>query len=596
MQRTAAVLLLSTPLLASQLAAQTPATPPAQLDQLAADTWEARAQIAPVNATTAGDHRYNHVYTAFFSEQTRSLARADAEAVLGRLRTIDREALDEERRATYDLLQWRSLSTLEESRFPGHLSPLNPSTNFVNAFAQLGSGRGGHPFRTVDDYEDFLSRIDGFVTAVDEAIGNMREGMAKGIVQPRVLVEPVIPQLEAHVVGDPEGSVLYGAVREIPASFAPADRERLTAAYRAAIRDRFVPAVRRLLEFTRGEYLPATRSSVGLGAIPGGREWFGFQVRRATTTSLTPDQIHEIGLAEVARLQGEIERVKARVGFRGTLREFFEHVRTDPALNYSSREEMLADARNAKARIDASTDRLFAFRPRADYEIRPVPPSSEQSAGAGVYQVAALDGSRPGILTINTYEPQTRSRTMLTSFLLHEGSPGHHFQRSMTREQEHLPQIRRFPGGEFTAYGEGWALYAETLGRELGVMEDPYQYYGLLSGELMRAIWLVVETGIHAKGWTREQAMGYTRSNSSQGEPSMQSQFERFIALPGVSLAYAIGEMRIAELRRRAEAALGPRFDVKEFHSQVLLSGALPLDVLEAKIDRWIQARTARPQ
>jgi uncharacterized protein (DUF885 family) len=595
MQRTAATLLVSVSLLAAQLAAQTPTNPAAQLDQLASDAYEARLQVAPVSATSVGDHRYNHVYRAPFSEQTRSLARADAEAVLRGLRAIDRDALDEERRITYDLLRWRSVSTLEGSRFPGHLLPLNQFDNFVSNFAEIGSGRGLHPFRAVDDYEDFLSRIDGFVVAVDEAIANMREGMGKGIVQPRVVVERVIPQLEAHVVGDPDGSVLYGPVREMPASFDAGDRERLTAAYRAAIRERFVPAVRRLLEFTRGEYLPATRSSVGLAATPGGREWYAFEARRATTTTLTPDQIHDIGLAEVARLHGEIERVKARVGFRGTLREFFEHVRTNPALNYSSREEMLADARSARARIDASTDRLFAFRPRADYEIRPVPPFAEQSASLGSYQPGAPDGSRPGVLSINTYEPQTRSRTLMTTLLLHEGSPGHHFQRSMTRELEHLPQIRRFLGGPFSAYTEGWGLYAETLGPELGVMEDPYQHYGLLSSELWRAIRLVVETGLHAKGWSREQAMEYARANSAQGEPTMQSEVERFIASPGQALAYKIGEMRITELRRRAEAALGPRFDVKEFHSQVLGSGALPLDVLEAKIDRWIEARTARP-
>jgi uncharacterized protein (DUF885 family) len=277
------------------------------------------------------------------------------------------------------------------------------------------------------------------------------------------------------------------------------------------------------------------------------------------------------------------------VGFTGTLQEFFRHLQTEPRFRYTSREEMLADYRDAQAAIDASTGRLFDVRPKADYEIRPVEEFRERSASGGSYSAASLDGSRPGVFYLNTYRPETRARDRRESLLLHEGSPGHHFQVSIQRELEHLPRIRRFGG--FTAYSEGWGLYAETLGKELGLYTDPYQYYGALSGELWRAIRLVVDTGIHAKGWTREQAIDYARANSSQGEAALVSEIERFMAIPAQALAYKIGQMKITELRQRAEAALGPRFDIRAFHRAILEDGALPLDVLEAKMERWIAER-----
>jgi uncharacterized protein (DUF885 family) len=426
---------------------------------------------------------------------------------------------------------------------------------------------------------------------VDIAIVNMRQGMAAGVVQSRVLMEASLPQLSAHVVTDVEKSLFWGPIRNLPADFAPTDRERLTTAYRAAIRDQIVPAYRKLHDFVQKEYLPRTRSTAGLGVLPGGRAWYEHLVRTSTTTELTPEQIHQIGLAEVARIHREMEKVKEQVGFRGDLPAFLRDLGTDPRYRYKTREEMLADYRNAQARIDASTDRLFDFWPRADYEIRPVEPFRERSASGGSYMAASPDGSRPGVFYLNTYEPQSRARYRMESLLLHEGSPGHHFQISTQRELEHLPRIRRFGG--FTAYSEGWGLYAESLGKELGLYTDPYQYYGALDGELWRAIRLVVDTGIHSKGWTREQAIEYARKNSSQSETSIVSEVERFMAIPSQALAYKIGQMKITELRRKAESALGPRFDIKAFHREILEDGALPLDVLEAKIDRWIASQKA---
>ncbi|HEV2147534.1 MAG TPA: DUF885 domain-containing protein [Longimicrobiaceae bacterium] len=589
-------------LLAAGCAApQTAGTPPApqpsaaaedasrRLDALAEAYYEEVLRLNPTAATSIGDDRYNHLYTASFSEENRAKAQELDTRYLAELRRIDRAALGEEQRLTYDVFLRNLESSIAGRRFPSHLAPVNQFTSFASSFAQLGSGSGIHPFRTPKDYDDFLSRMRGFEEAVDAAIGNMRQGIRAGVVQPRVLVERMLPQLAAHVVDDVWSSIFYQPVKNMPAEFAPEERARLTAAYEAAIRDRVVPAYRKLHDFVRDEYLPAARTSAGLSALPEGRAWYEHLARTSTTTDLTPEQIHQIGLAEVARIHREMDRVREQVGFQGTLPEFLRHLQTDPKFRYETREEMLADYRAAKARIDASTDRLFDIRPKADYEIRPVEAFRERSAAGGSYMAASPDGSRPGVFYLNTYDPQSRPRYGMESLLLHEGSPGHHFQISVQRELEHLPRIRRFGG--FTAYSEGWGLYAESLGKELGLYTDPYQYYGALSGELWRAIRLVLDTGLHAKGWTREQAIDYARQNSSQSETSIVSEVERFMAIPGQALAYKIGQMKISELRRRAESELGPRFDPKAFHRVILADGALPLEVLEAKVERWIASQ-----
>jgi uncharacterized protein (DUF885 family) len=560
-----------------------------RLDSIAEAYFDALLALSPVYATSVGENRYNHLYTAAFSPDVRARQSELTRAYQARLRSIDRGALDAQHQLTHDVLGRFLETSRRGERFPSHLLPLNQFFNFTASFAQMGAGTGLHPFRTVRDYEDFLGRIGGFEQAIDVAIANMREGMETGVVQPRVLMERVLPQLAAHVVDDPTASVFYGPVTRMPESFGAADRERLTAAYTAAIRDRLVPSFRRLHDFVRVEYLPRARATVGLSALPDGRAWYEHQVRSATTIDLSPERIHAIGLSEVARIHREMETVMRRVGWRGDLPSFMRHVQTDPRYRYATREQMLADFRAAQARIDSTTDRLFDLKPRANYEIRPVEAFRERSASSGSYTAASVDGSRPGIFYLNTYDPPSRARIEMESLLVHEGSPGHHFQISIARELEHLPRLRRFGG--YTAYAEGWGLYAETLGRELGLYTDPYQYFGYLSSELWRAIRLVLDTGIHAKGWTLEDAMEYARRNSAHGETGIRSEVERFAAIPGQGLAYKVGEMKITELRRRAESRLGPAFDVKAFHRAVLEDGALPLDVLDARITRWIADR-----
>jgi uncharacterized protein (DUF885 family) len=573
-------------------ARSTAANPNQQLDSLAEAFFEAGLALSPVGATSLGDNRYNHIYTVGFSPDIRARARALNQEYETRLQAIDPASLDAEHQLTYEIFRRELEESREGERFPSHLVPLNQFFNFTASFAQMGAGTGLHPFRTVDDYEDFLGRIRGFEQALDITIANLREGMEKGIVQPRVLMERVLPQLSAHVVDDPTTSLFYGPVTNLPESFSAADRARLTAEYTAAIRDRLVPAFRELHDFIRDEYLPRTRTTVGLSALPDGRAWYEFQVRAITTTDLTPEQIHDIGLSEVARIHREMETVMRQVGWQGDLKSFMQHLSTDPRYRYTTREEMLADYRAAQARIDASTDRLFDVKPKANYEIRPVEPFRERSFSGGSYTPASLDGTRPGVFHLNTYDPPGRPRYGMESLLIHEGSPGHHFQISIARELEHLPRLRRFGG--YTAYSEGWGLYAETLGKELGLYQDPYQYFGYLSSELWRAIRLVLDTGIHARGWTLEQAKEYARANSANSETNIQAEVERFAAIPGQALAYKVGEMKITELRRRAEAALGPRFDIKAFHRAILEDGALPMDVLDAKINRWIAAQQSR--
>jgi uncharacterized protein (DUF885 family) len=586
---------------ASQPIAPVPASPlgPAALpagsaavneafDRLADDYFEEMLALNPSLATSIGDDRYNDRYEVSFSDDYRTRARALYEKYATALSGIDTSSLDAERALSAEILRRNLERSLQGLEFPSHLQPLNQFRNFASSFVQLGSGGGIHPFKTVKDYDDFLSRVDGFVQGVDVAIAQMRRGVQAGIVEPRVLMEKALPQIEAHVVTDPEQSLFHGPIRRMPETFSSEERERLTREYRAAIRDRIIPAYARLHAFVRDEYLPQTRQSVGLSALPGGRVWYEYLVGTTTTTDLTPDEIQEIGLAEVERIHREMESVMRTVGFEGDLQAFFAYVRDDARFRFSSRDQMLAEYRAAQGRIDASTDRLFDVKPKADYEIRPVEPFRERSAAGGSYMAASADGSRPGVFYLNTYNAHERSRNGMESLLLHEGSPGHHFQISIQRELESLPRFRRFGG--VTAYSEGWGLYAESLGKELGLYTDPYQYYGALSAELWRAIRLVLDTGIHAKGWTREQALEYARQNSSQSETSRIAEVERFIAIPSQALAYKIGQLKITELRRRAEQALGADFDIKAFHRAVLEDGALPLDALEQKIDRWISS------
>ena len=400
----------------------------------------------------------------------------------------------------------------------------------------------------------------------------------------------VLPQIEAMIVAEPGDSLFFAPVKAFPDAVGAADRERLEAAYLAAIRDEVTPAFVRLRDFVRDEYLPATRSTVAWSALPDGEAWYAFYAQEHTTTTMTAEEIHQLGLSEVKRILGEMDRVRQTVGFEGDLEAFFEFLETDPQFYFTKGEDLLQGYRDLKLRIDAALPRLFSVFPKADYEVREVEAFRAQSAAGASYQAPSADGSRPGIFYVNTFNLKAQPKFGMETLSLHEASPGHHFQVTIQQELEDLPRFRRF-GGDYTAYVEGWALYAEYLGKELGLFTDPYQWFGRLNDEQLRAMRLVVDTGLHAKGWTREQAIRFMLDNSTLAESDVESEVERYIAWPGQALGDKVGDLRIQAMRRRAEAELGPKFDVRDFHREVLSDGAVPMGVLEAKIDRWIAAR-----
>jgi uncharacterized protein (DUF885 family) len=559
----------------------------ASLHQLFDEHFEHTLEMNPTYATMTGDDRYNDRLANSTSAEYRAAAEALDREYLERLLKIDRDALDYVDRVSYDLFRLNREQSLQGYRFPSHLQPVNQFYSLTSAFVQLGSGAGVHPFRTVKDYEDFLSRADDFAVNVDQVISNMREGILSGVVQPRILMEKLVPQLESQVVEDAEDSGFYAPVRSMPEAFSAADRQRLTIAYRDKIERTIVPAYERLNNFLGDEYLDAARDTIGLYALPNGEDWYAYLVKAYTTTDMTPDEIHRIGLDEVARIKSEMQWVMDEVGFEGSLQDFFDFLNNDDQFFFDDADSLIQGYRDMTARISELAKDLFDIFPKTGFEVRRVEPFREKSAAGGYYQAGTADGSRLGIFYANAYDLRARHNWAMESLFLHEAIPGHHFQIMIQRENEDLPRFRRFGG--ITAYSEGWGLYAESIGRELGAFTDPYQYFGGLNAELWRSIRLVVDTGLHAKGWSRKQVLDYMYANSAVVETRAVSEAERFMAIPGQALAYKVGQLKIRDIRRNAEARLGDRFDIKAFHREVLKDGALPLTMLEEKIDRWVE-------
>ena len=565
-----------------------------ELNALYADFWQASLKFNPVQATFTGDNRYNDQLPNFFSAEFRQQARAFTEDWLGKIEAYDPSGLDSASRLSYDIFVNDLQQQLEGTRFPGWMLPINQFGSVFSFLPQLGSGAGAQPFVTVEDYDNWLKRASLSVALFDSAIGNMREGIKAGVVQPRVLMEKVLPQLQSVVAETAEQSMFWGPIQRMPENFSDAEKQRLTEAYRQLIRDQLNPAYQRLHDFLRDEYLPATRDTVAFSALPDGEAWYAFNVKNQTTTDLTPAAIHDIGLAEVARIQGEMREVMKQVGFEGELKDFFKFVTEDKQFNFASEEELLDRYNGLREKIDSKVPELFSLIPKSPFEIRPVEAFRAKSAAGGQYFPPSADGSRPGIFYVNTYDLPSRKVWDMESLYLHEAIPGHHFQIALQQELTDLPDFRRF-GGE-TAFAEGWGLYAESLGKDLGVYTDPYQYFGRLQAELWRSIRLVVDTGLHSKNWSREQVIQYMLDNSATSETEAVAEAERYIAIPGQALAYKIGELKILELRKRAQQALGDQFDLREFHAEVLRDGAVPLSALEAKIDRWIASRAGSAQ
>ena len=562
---------------------------PAAFAALLDEHFERVLELNPMYATSIGDYRYNDRYANSIGPEHRAASRALNEEFLARLQEIDRGGLERQDQLSYDMFRLNRETALEGERYPGHLAPVNQFYSATSSFVRLGSGSSLHPFNTVKDYDDFLGRVDGFAVYVDQAIANMQEGARQGITQPQVLMKKYKPQLESQLVDTAEDSGFYAPIRNMPGDISDADRERLTAAYKDAIENKILPAYERLNNFIGDEYMSAARNSVGLLDLPDGKDWYAYNVRRITTTDLTPDEIHEIGLSEVERIHDEMRGVMAAIGFEGDLKEFFEYVYSDPQFFYDEPEELIQGYRDMSADIEGRAPDLFKLFPKTAFEVRRVEPFREQSSSKGSYQSGTPDGSRPGVFYANAYNVGVRPKWDMKALFLHEAIPGHHFQISLARVNEALPEFRRYGG--FTAYVEGWGLYSEYLGRELGVYEDPMDLFGSLNAELWRSIRLVVDTGIHAKGWTRQQVLDFMYANSAVSETRAVAEAERFMAIPGQALAYKIGMLKILEIRRNAEAKLGGKFDVRDFHAEVLKDGPMPLSMLEAKIDDWVTAQ-----
>jgi len=595
------LLLASTAAIAQTAPAPTPAaaapaadqSPDARLRQLFHDSDEDNLRRNPIQGIFRGDYRYAAHLGDYITDEYFDAERAAAQHDLGVLASIDRNALNATDKLAYDVFLYQRQQDLIDVE-PEMLAltavrPINHFSGFHTFYPVFASGRGAAPFRNVEDYENNLTRHREFVIGIDRAIGRFRQGLASGVVETKLTITNVIQQLDTQLRDAPEASPYYGPVNNFPDAVPEADRARLRTAYVAAIRDGIFPAYRRLRDFLQNEYLPHARDGVGLSSMQGGDRLYARLIQSNTTLRFTADQIHDLGLREVARIRGEMDAIRRTAGRPGTLADYFNYLRTDPRFAPPSREWLRDHYYAIGRRVDAHVRDIFSTIPRTRMEIREVEPFRERNEAGGSYNDGTPDGSRPGIFYYNAYDLPSRRTYGMETLYLHEGIPGHHFQISLAQENAELPNFMRFGGN--TAFVEGWALYAETLWDELGMETDPLQRFGGLNDEMLRAMRLVVDTGIHAKGWTREQAIRYMLDNSGMSETEVTAEVERYIAIPGQALAYKIGQLKIVELRRRAEQALGRRFDLKEFHAQVLMSGALPLGVLERKIDDWIASR-----
>jgi uncharacterized protein (DUF885 family) len=577
---------------AQTTATETAVTESQKLSALFAADDEASLQRNPLNAMFRGDMRYADRFGDFISDAYFANERKAAEANLEALKTIDRDRLNATDKIAYDVFKQNQTDALKglskEIMDLTVVRPLNHFFGFHTFYPTFASGQGAAPFKTVQDYDNNLKRHKEFIILMDRSIDRFRQGMATGVFETKMTITNVVDQLNTQLAQKTEESPYYGPVLKFPEGFSDADKARLTAEYRDIIENGLYPANARLRDFLRDSYLPLAREQVGLSAMKGGEGLYQYMIEQTTTLPLKADEVHNLGLSEVARITSGMEAIRKEVGFKGTLPEFFEHLRSDPKFKLASRDALTQGYYDIGKIVDGKISTQFKYLPKAPLEIKPYEEFREKYEAGGSYQSGTPDGSRPGTFYFNAYDLPSRTTPGMTTLYLHEGAPGHHFQISIAQENEKLPAFMRFGGN--TAYVEGWALYSETLGYEMGLFKDPYQRFGTLSDEMLRAMRLVVDTGLHSKGWTREQAIDYMLANSDMGKTDATAEVERYIAIPTQALAYKIGALTIMRLKDKAKTQLGKKFDVREFHNQVLNTGALPLTVLEKKIDDWISA------
>jgi len=573
------------------------AAEPTEHDKLVALFAESDAralELNPLGRLFRGDDRNADRLGDFLTDSSFYANRLDTQLNLAKLALIDRSKLSDTDQLAYDVFKYNQESALrgqtDEIRALTEVRPVNHFTGFHTFYPNFASGDSAAQFKTLANYEDNLSRHDDYIEISERAIGKFREGMESGVVETKLTIGLVIKQLDTLLAIPIEESQYMKPVKNFPEDFSDADKARLTEAYAEKTAELYA-ADASMRDFLRDEYLAVARDSVGLSQMKGGDKLYAQMIENTTTLPLTADYLHDLGLSEVARIKQGLEEIKQEVGFTGTLGEFFDYVRTDEQFKPESREALTQSYYDIGKEVDAKIGEYFSLVPKTPLEIKPYDPSIEQFQAGGSYQSGAPDGSRPGTFYFNAYDLPSRLTTGNVTLYLHEGAPGHHFQISLARENEALPAFMRFGGN--TAYVEGWALYSETLGYEMGFFDDPWNRYGTLQDEQLRAMRLVVDTGLHAKGWSREQAIDFMLANSGMTRTEVVAEVERYIAIPTQALAYKVGALKIQELREKAEEQLGENFDIREFHAEVLDTGSLPMPVLEAKIDRWIASKAS---
>ncbi|MEO7988592.1 MAG: DUF885 domain-containing protein [Chryseolinea sp.] len=558
------------------------------LDSLLNQYHEERLKLSPFDATMAGDNRYNDLLPNTLTADYRKQVSDFYSRYRTRLTAFDRNTLSQDDQMNYDVLLWECDITLEGLKFKDYLTPINQFWGMHLMIGQLASGSSIQPFKTVKDYDNWLSRLNAYVEWSDTAIVNMRKGIAEKYIIPKVLTEKVIPQLASFDHGPVKDHLYYSPVKNFPADFSAEDKTRLTKAYEDIIQSKIIPTHKKLKDFMVKEYLPACRASAGIDAVPNGKEYYAYLIKVFTTTTKSADEIFALGKSEVDRITKEMESVKEQVGFKGDMKAFFNHLRTRKELMpFTKPEQVIANFNAIHEKMKPNLAKLFDKTPKTPFEVKRTEAFREASASAE-YNPGSQDGTRAGVFYVPI--PDVKKYNVLSDedLFLHEAIPGHHYQISLQMENTSLPQFRRILN--YSSYAEGWALYTESLGKELGLYSDPYQYFGMLSAEMHRAIRLVVDAGMHTQGWTREQAIQYSKDHEAETEDGIISEIERYMAIPGQALSYKVGQLKIRELRAKAEKELGDKFSIAQFHNQVLDSGCIPLNVLEQKINRWIES------
>ena len=559
----------------------------ANFNSLLENYYEDGLKLNPLSATAAGDNRYNDQFPNTLSDAYGDSLENYYTAYKDSLSNYKDTELNETEQMSKAILLWECDMNLETLTFKNYkFFPIDQMWSVNLNMGQLASGMSSQPFKTVEDYENWEKRMDGYLVWMSSVEEKMKEGMNEGYVLPKSLIVKVIPQLAAMTEQDLNKHLFYTPITNFPEGFSAEEKSRLKDEYSKMIEEKVIPAYQKLHDFVKNDYLPAGRTSSGIADVPNGEAYYKHQIKLYTTTDMTAEEIHQLGLDEVARISSEMNKVKEQIGYKGDLKSFFNNVRENKELMpYKTPEEVIANFEAIHETMKPQLEKLFDMTPKTAFEVRRTEEFRENSASAE-YNQGSLDGTRPGIFYVPIPDASNYNIYSDESLFLHEAIPGHHYQISLTQESTVLPDFRKTLW--YSGYGEGWALYSESLGKELGLYTDPYQYFGTLGAEMHRAVRLVVDTGLHSKGWTREQAIQYSLNNEAESEAGITSEIERYMANPGQALSYKIGQLKIIELREKAKKDLGDKFDIRKYHNQVLETGCVPLELLENKIDRWI--------